>query len=96
MTGETKRTCRVCRRPFTWTAVQADWLRRRVEAKGAAYFPPNVCPRCQAEEAVRRDPSFRVEICCNCGEPFAAGPSLTRPGVLCRACWDEKRSAKAP
>jgi predicted amidophosphoribosyltransferase len=86
MSDET-RTCRECGASFTWTPAQADWLERRLAVKGAAYFPPSLCNRCQAEAAVRRDPTFRVEICPDCGQPFAAGPSLTRPGVLCRACW---------
>ena len=95
MSDET-RICRECGASFTWSEAQANWLRRRLAVKGAPYFAPNVCPQCQAEAAVRRDPTFRVEICSDCGEPFAAGPSLTRPGVLCRACWQATRAENPP
>ena len=94
MSEDEIRQCRICNRPWTFTASQARWLRQRIEVAGAEFHRPSICPDCAAAQTVRRNPGMHVEQCSSCGFSFAAPGYLNRKPIFCRACLQERTATE--
>jgi len=86
--------CRECGSVYGFTARQADWLRRRVEAAGGNYSIPKSCPECVTRRFLANHPGHRLGYCAACGLPFGAPVELRLEPVYCRCCLDERRGQR--